>query len=55
MWSMNMLKALTMVITNVTMFCDYKAAINITYNQEISDLSKYIDIIHHLVFENVES
>jgi hypothetical protein len=40
---------------NATMFCDYKAAIDIADNNKLGDRSKYIDIAYHLVHENLES
>jgi hypothetical protein len=42
-------------VTNAAMFCNNKAAIDIAYNHKIGDRSKHIDVIYHLVHENVKS
>jgi hypothetical protein len=42
-------------VTNASMFCDNKAAIDLAYNHKIGDRSKHIDIAYHLVRENIES
>jgi hypothetical protein len=44
-----------MPVTNSAMFCENKATIDITYNHNIGDRSKHIDVTYHLVCENVES
>jgi hypothetical protein len=49
------LEELNVPVTNAAMFCDNKAAIDISYNDKIGDRSKHIDISYHLVRENVES
>jgi hypothetical protein len=36
------------------MFCDNKTAINIAYNRKIGDQAKHINIVYHLVRENVD-
>jgi hypothetical protein len=54
-WLTNAREELNMPITNAAMFCDNKAAIDITYNHKIGDRSKHIDIAYHLEPENVES
>jgi hypothetical protein len=54
-WLTNALEELNVPVTNATIFCDNKPAINIAYNHTIDDRSKQIDIANHLVCENVES
>jgi hypothetical protein len=54
-WLLNALEELNLLVTNAAIFCDNKAAIDITYNNNIGDRSKHIDIAYHLVHENVES
>jgi hypothetical protein len=54
-WFTNSLEELNVLVTNAAMFCDNKTAIVIAYNYKIGDRSKYIDVIYHLVNENIES
>jgi hypothetical protein len=53
-WLTNALEELNMLFTNAAMFCDNKATSDITYNHNIGDRSKYIDIAYYLVHTNVE-
>jgi hypothetical protein len=54
-WLTNTLEELNLRVTIVAIFCHNKGAIDIIYNHKIGDRSKYIDIVYHLVCENVES
>jgi hypothetical protein len=54
-WLTNALEELNVPVASCTMYCDYKAAINIAYNHKIGDRSKHIDVTYQLVPENDES
>jgi hypothetical protein len=54
-WLTKTREELNVPVTNATMFCDNKAAIDITYNHKIGDRSKHIDVAYYLVCENTES
>jgi hypothetical protein len=53
-WLTHAFEELNVPVTNAAMFCDNKASIDIAYNHQIGDRSKYIDIAYHFVHENVE-
>jgi hypothetical protein len=53
-WLMNALEELNVPVTNAPMFCNNKAAIDITYNHKIGDRSKHINVAYHLLHELVE-
>jgi hypothetical protein len=54
-WLPNAAEELKVPGTHAAMFCDNKAAIDITYNHKIVDRSKHIDVAYYLVHKNIES
>jgi hypothetical protein len=54
-WFTHAIGELNVLVTNVPIFCDNKAAIDIAYDQKIGDRSNLIDVTYHLVHTNVES
>jgi hypothetical protein len=54
-WLINALMELNVPIAKATMYCHNKAVIDIAYNYEIANSSKYIIVPYDLGCENVES
>jgi hypothetical protein len=55
MWLTNTLEELNMQVTNAAVICTNNPAIDVIYNHQIGDQSKYIEVAYHLVHLNVES